>query len=103
LLKKEATAAAPPAYQWQQQCENVYKSRQLDVFNFSTVSREFRDYQVVSLKKLHLFCDVHTHRCLALRFWESSRNEKAFHVDTYVGFLQLSGGKKAIFLASMYS
>jgi hypothetical protein len=27
LPKKEATAAAPPAYQWQQQCENVYKSR----------------------------------------------------------------------------
>jgi hypothetical protein len=29
LLKKEATVAAPPAYQWQHQCENIYKSRQL--------------------------------------------------------------------------
>jgi hypothetical protein len=29
LPKKEATAAAPPAYQWQHHRENVYKSRQL--------------------------------------------------------------------------
>jgi hypothetical protein len=29
LPKKEATAAAPPAYQRQQQCEKVYKSRRL--------------------------------------------------------------------------
>jgi hypothetical protein len=28
--------------------------------------------------------------------------KKAFHVDTYEGFLQLSGGEKAIFLASVY-
>jgi ABC-type transport system involved in multi-copper enzyme maturation permease subunit len=55
LPKKEATAAAPPAYQWQHQLENVYKSRQLDLFNLSTVSREFSNYQVVSLKKLYLF------------------------------------------------
>jgi hypothetical protein len=52
LPKKEATAAAPPAYQWQHQCENVYKSRRLDLFNLSTVSREFRDYQVGSFKKI---------------------------------------------------
>jgi hypothetical protein len=52
LPKKEATAAAPPAYQRQQQRENVYKSRQLDLFNLSTVSREFSNYQVVSLKKI---------------------------------------------------
>jgi hypothetical protein len=29
LPKKEATAAAPPVYQRQHQCEKVYKSRQL--------------------------------------------------------------------------
>jgi hypothetical protein len=29
LPKKEATAAAPPVYQWQHQHENVYKSRRL--------------------------------------------------------------------------
>jgi hypothetical protein len=29
LLKKEAAAAPPPAYQWQHQCENIYKSSQL--------------------------------------------------------------------------
>jgi hypothetical protein len=51
LPKKEATAAAPPAYQWQQQHENVYKSRQLDLFKLSTVLREFSNYQAVSLKK----------------------------------------------------
>jgi hypothetical protein len=55
LPKKEATAAAPPAYQWQHQLENVYKSRRLDLFNLSTVSREFSDYQVVSLKKIAPF------------------------------------------------
>jgi hypothetical protein len=27
--QRKSTAAAPPAYQWQNQCENVYKSRQL--------------------------------------------------------------------------
>jgi hypothetical protein len=52
LPKKEATAAAPPAYQWQHQRENVYKSRRLDLFNLSTVLREFSDYQVVSFKKI---------------------------------------------------
>jgi hypothetical protein len=45
-------AAAPPVYQWQHQHENVYKSRRLDLFNLSTVSREFSNYQVVSLKKI---------------------------------------------------
>jgi hypothetical protein len=29
MPKKEATAAAPPGYQWQHQRENVYKSRRL--------------------------------------------------------------------------
>jgi hypothetical protein len=29
MSKKEATAAAPPVYQWQHQRENIYKSRQL--------------------------------------------------------------------------
>jgi hypothetical protein len=43
LPKKEATAAAPPAYQRQHQCQNVYKSRQLDLFNLSTVSRKFSE------------------------------------------------------------
>jgi hypothetical protein len=52
LPKKEATAAAPPTYQRQHQRENVYKSRRLDLSNLSTVSREFSDYQVVSLKKI---------------------------------------------------
>ena len=70
LPKKEATAAAPPAYQQQHQRENVYKSRRLDLFNLSTVLREFSYYQVVSLKKLDLFCDLITRRCLALCFWE---------------------------------
>jgi hypothetical protein len=37
LPKKEATAAAPPAYQWQHQRENVCKSDNLDLFNLSTV------------------------------------------------------------------
>jgi hypothetical protein len=103
LQKKEATAAAAPAYQWQHQRENIYKFRRLDLFDLSTVSREFSNYQVVSLKNLYLFYNLHTRRCLALYFWELSRNKKAFHVNTYVGFLQLSGGKKAIFLASLYS
>ncbi len=43
LPKKEATAAAPPAYQRQHQRQNVYKSRQLDLFNLSTVSRKFSE------------------------------------------------------------
>jgi hypothetical protein len=64
--------------------------------------QEFSNYQVVSLKKLYLFCNVHTRRCLTLHFWESSRDKKAIHFDTYVGFLRLSGGEKAIFLASVY-
>jgi hypothetical protein len=75
--KKEATAAAPPAYQQQHQRENVYKSRPLDLFNLSAVSREFSNYQVVSLKKMYLFCDVHTRRCLALRLWELLHDKKA--------------------------
>jgi hypothetical protein len=29
--RKEATSASPPADQWQHQCENVYKSRQLEL------------------------------------------------------------------------
>jgi hypothetical protein len=70
LPKKEATAAAPRAYQQQHQRENVCKSRRLGLFNLSTVLREFSNYQVVSLKKLSLFCNLHTRRCLALRFWE---------------------------------
>jgi len=37
LSKKEASAPPPPAYQWQHHCEHVYKSRQLDLFNLSTV------------------------------------------------------------------
>ncbi len=37
LPEKEATAASPPAYQWQNQRENVHKSRRLDLFNLSTV------------------------------------------------------------------
>jgi hypothetical protein len=51
LPKKEATTAAPPAYQQQHQRENIYKSRLLDLFNLSSVSREFSYIQVVSLKK----------------------------------------------------
>ena len=30
----------------------------------------FSDYQVVSLKNTKPFRDLHTRRCLALRFWE---------------------------------
>jgi hypothetical protein len=33
LPKKEATAAAPPVYQRQHQCENVYKSRRLGLIS----------------------------------------------------------------------
>jgi hypothetical protein len=77
LPKKEATTAAPPAYQQQHQREKVYKSRLLDLFNLSSVSREFSNYQVVSFKKMYLFCGVHTRRCLALRFWESLCDKKA--------------------------
>jgi hypothetical protein len=39
--KKEATAAPPPVDHQQHQCENVYKFRQLGLFNLHTVSREF--------------------------------------------------------------
>ncbi len=65
--------------------------------------QEISDYQVVSLKKFILFFAINTCRCLALHFWESSRDKKATHFDTYVGFSRLSGGEKAIFLASVYS
>ena len=33
----------------------------------------FSDYQVVSLKNTKPFRDLHTRRCLALRFWEVVR------------------------------
>ncbi len=58
LPKKEATAAAPPAYQRQHQHENVYKSRWLgliyliySIWRVQCRSREFSNYQVVSFKK----------------------------------------------------
>jgi hypothetical protein len=49
----------------------------LDLFNLSTV---FEVYDVgqgnlgiskqLALKKVYLFCNLHTPRCSALRFWE---------------------------------
>ncbi len=57
--------------------------------------------RLLAKNELYLICNVHTPRCLALHFWELLRNKKMIHVDTYMGFLQLSGGKKAIFLASI--
>jgi hypothetical protein len=95
--KKEATAAAPPAYQRQQQRVNVYKSRRLDLFNLSTVSREFSNYQVVSLKKLYLFCNVHTRRRLALHFWESSCNKKGSTLTPTWDFCNYLMAKKRFF------
>jgi hypothetical protein len=69
LPKKEATAAAPPAYQWQHQRENVYKSRRLGHIKLSTVFEVFDDgrgnlaiSKLLAKKKLYLFCDLHTRR-----------------------------------------
>jgi hypothetical protein len=53
--KNEKKAAAPLAYQRQHQREIIYKSRQLDLFNLSTVKThststptfDFRDYLAV--------------------------------------------------------
>jgi hypothetical protein len=43
--QRKETAAAPPAYQQQHQCENVYKSRQLGLILLSTVFKVCDDGQ----------------------------------------------------------
>jgi hypothetical protein len=64
LAKKEAAAPPPPAYQLPHHREHVYESRQLGLIQL------FSNYQVVIIKNTNPFRDLHTRRCLALRFWE---------------------------------
>jgi hypothetical protein len=64
LPKKEATAAAPPAYQWQHQLEIVYMSRGLDLFNLSTLKKhstltpmfDFCNYLAAKKQFLYRLC-----------------------------------------------
>jgi hypothetical protein len=103
LPKKEATAAAPPVYQGQQQRENIYKSRQLDLFNLSTVSREFSDYQVVSLKKKCTFFVMYILVDASLYVFGSCHVIKKHSTLTPMwNFCNYLAAKKR-FLASVYS
>jgi hypothetical protein len=67
LPKKEATAAAPPAYQWQHHVKMLTSPDDLDFFNLSTVFEVCDDgrgnlaiSKLLALKKMYLFCNLHT-------------------------------------------
>ncbi len=71
LPKKEATAAAPPAYQRQHQCDIVYKSRRLDLFNLSTVKKHSTStptwdfYEYLAAKKRFFSVSVRIRKSLS--------------------------------------